>query len=90
MIIGRVERTITATVKHPDFIGHKILLVRPVDKQGQHVGEHIIALDTVQAGVGDLVLVMREGTGVRQILNTKKAPIRSLIVGIIDQLDIED
>jgi len=88
MIIGRVAKTVTATIKSQGYEGHKIFVVQPADAQGKETkGAPIVAVDTVQAGVGDLVLVNREGNGTRQILEITKAPIRALIVGIIDQID---
>jgi len=65
-----------------------MLLVEPVDANGEAVGSSFIALDSVQAGEGDLVLVMQEGTGVRQIMNDSAAPVRSLIVGIVDAMSV--
>lgn len=88
MTLGRVIGTVTSTVKHPTYVGHKLLVVQPVDEHGADAGDAILAVDTVQAGVGDRVLVMREGTGVRQILKQKVLPIRSLIVGIVDAVDV--
>jgi ethanolamine utilization protein EutN len=63
------------------------MLVRPEPDDKQRTGEGFIALDTVQAGPGDKVLVLTEGNGVRQILGAEAGPIRSLIVGIVDDID---
>ena len=87
MKLAQVIGTVTATAKHPGYLGHKLMIVVPVDASGQTVGESQLAVDTVQAGPGDTVLVLREGTGVRQILNEGTPPIRSLIVGIVDEVD---
>ena len=88
MIVCRVVGTVVATAKHPTYAGHKVLLCQPLDDAGEERGDAIVAVDRVQAGVGDTVLVMREGNGVRQILKEQKLPIRSLIVGIVDQIDV--
>lgn len=88
MTLGRVIGTVTSTVKHPTYVGHKLMVVQPIDEHGNPAGEVVLAVDTVQAGVGDRVLVMREGNGVRQILGQKVLPIRSLIVGIVDAVDV--
>ncbi|GMV43374.1 MAG: hypothetical protein AMXMBFR64_50900 [Myxococcales bacterium] len=88
MTLGRVIGTVTSTVKHPTYVGHKLMVVQPIDEHGTDCGEVVLAVDTVQAGVGDRVLVMREGNGVRQILREKVLPIRSLIVGIVDAVDV--
>jgi ethanolamine utilization protein EutN len=88
MLLARVLGPVVATIKHPAFHAHKLLLVQPLDAGGRAQGAEIIAVDTVQAGKGDLVLVMREGTGARQITGQKNAPIRSLIAGIVDRVDV--
>lgn len=88
MRVCRVLGPVVATVKHPKFHAQKMLLVEPVDAHGEAVGSSFIALDSVQAGEGDLVLVMQEGTGVRQIMNDSSAPVRSLIVGIVDAVSV--
>jgi ethanolamine utilization protein EutN len=88
MRLCRVLGNVVATVKHPVYIGHKLLIVQQVDGAGHDVGSSFLAVDTVQAGPGDQVLVMSEGNGVRQILQIgDRVPIRSLIVGIVDQVD---
>ena len=87
MKLGRVEGNVVATVKHPTYVGHKIMIVQPLDEHGKDTGTSFLAVDSVQAGPGDRVLVMQEGNGVRQILKVKNLPIRSLIVGIVDEVD---
>jgi microcompartment protein CcmK/EutM len=88
MRLCRVLGTVVATAKHPTYHGHKLLVVQPLDEKGERVGSSFLAVDVVQAGVGDLVLVMSEGNGVRQILKQQILPIRSLIVGIVDQVEV--
>jgi ethanolamine utilization protein EutN len=85
----RVTGNVVATVKHPSYTGHKLMLVQPLDEREQAAGEVFIAVDLVQAGPGDTVLVMQEGNGVRQILHAEKLPIRSVIVGIVDSVEID-
>lgn len=82
--------SVTAAVKHPSYEGRPLLICQPVDAQGGELGGSILAIDTVQAGPGDRVLVLTEGTGVRQILqaDATSTPIRSLIVGIVDQVNL--
>ncbi len=85
MNLCKVLGTITSTVKHPAFSGRKLMVVQPLDEHQQPLGKSFIAVDhTSSAGPGDVVLVMREGGGVRQILGDKTLPIRSLIVGVVD------
>jgi microcompartment protein CcmK/EutM len=85
MILCKVLGPVVSTEKHPAFARLKLLLVKPVDG-----GKTFIAADRiVSAGEGDTVLVLREGTGIRQLFGmpaTAKLPIRSLIVGVVDQL----
>jgi len=78
-----------ASVKHPAYAGHPLFVVQPLDAQGADTGASFVAVDHVQAGVGDKVLVLTEGTGIRQILKQGDiVPIRSLIVGIVDHVEI--
>jgi len=85
----RVLGTVVATEKLPVFEGRKILVVQPLDEQQKPLGKSFLAVDhTSSAGKGDTVLVMNEGNGVRQILQDKTAPIRSIIVGVVDQIDV--
>lgn len=87
----RVVGSVVATEKHPVYQGQKIMVVQPLDPQGNDRGPSFLAVDRVQAGPGDRVLVMSEGNGVRQILEMgPHVPIRSLIVGIVDEIDSAD
>jgi ethanolamine utilization protein EutN len=84
----RVVGPMWATVKHPAYVGRSLFVVQPLDAEGNDVGHSFVAVDSVQAGVGDKVIVMTEGTGVRQILKAGDiVPIRSLIVGIVDAVE---
>lgn len=91
MRLCKVMGSVTAAVKHAAFEGRPLLVVQPIDESGDEVGSSLLAVDTVQAGPGDCVLVMSEGNGVRQILRAEGSgtPIRSLIVGVVDQVSIE-
>ncbi|MFZ1397034.1 MAG: EutN/CcmL family microcompartment protein [Candidatus Promineifilaceae bacterium] len=86
MYIGKVSGTVVATIKHAAFNGRKLLIVDKLGEDGQPAGGYDICVDTVQAGVGDTVLVLDEGNGARQVLNLKTAPIRAVIVGIVDDV----
>lgn len=90
MILCKVLGAVVSTEKHPAFAGLKLLVVQPVDEQGAHAGRSFLAVDrAMQAGEGDTVLVLREGTGIRQLFGmpaTAQLPIRSCIVGIVDQV----
>lgn len=91
MILGRVTGTVTATAKHESYVGRKLMIVQPIDERGDAKGDELLAVDNAQAGVGDTVIVLKEGNGVRQILvGDLKAtlPILETIVGIVDQVDV--
>jgi ethanolamine utilization protein EutN len=80
---------ITASVKHPAYAGRTLLVVQPLDERGADVGDSFIAVDNAQAGPGDRVIVLTEGNGVRQILKMgEQVPIRSLVVGIVDDVEV--
>ncbi|MBA3459691.1 MAG: EutN/CcmL family microcompartment protein [Deltaproteobacteria bacterium] len=84
----RVVGPLWATVKHPAFHGHPLFVVQPIDERGADAGTSFVAIDHVQAGVGDKVIVLTEGNGVRQILKQGDiVPIRSIIVGIVDHVE---
>jgi ethanolamine utilization protein EutN len=83
----RVLGTVTATAKHPAFSGRKLMVVQPLDERREAMGASFLAIDhTSSAGPKDLVLVLREGNGVRQVLGDSSLPIRSLIVGVVDEV----
>lgn len=86
MYIGRVAGTVVATIKNEAFQGQKLLLVDELGLDGQPTGAYDICVDTAQAGVGDTVLILDEGNGARQVLGIKTAPIRAVIVGIVDEV----
>jgi ethanolamine utilization protein EutN len=84
----RVVGPMWATVKHPAFAGKSLFVVQPIDDSGQDTGASFVAIDSVQAGIGDRVLVLTEGNGARQILKQGDiVPIRSVIVGIVDHVE---
>ena len=86
MTLARVIGTVVSTVKHPKYKGLKLLVVQPVNEEGCPSDPSFLAVDTVQAGVGDYVLVITEGNGARQIFREKVLPIRSVIVGVVDEV----
>jgi microcompartment protein CcmK/EutM len=88
MIYGRVIGNMVSTVKHPTYLGRTVLVVQPLDENSQDDGESFLAVDNAQAGMGDRVLVLSEGSGIQQILGIKELPIRRLIVGIVDELHV--
>jgi ethanolamine utilization protein EutN len=90
MILGRVTGTVVSTVQHPFYAGKKQLIVRACTPDGRFDGQaYVVAVDLVGAGVGELVLVEDEGNSARQLLDAKDAPVRSVVVGIVDQVTDE-
>jgi ethanolamine utilization protein EutN len=85
MILGRVCGTVVSTVQHRFYAGKKQLIVRACAPDGSFDGEkYVVAVDLVGAGVGETVLVEDEGNSARQLLDAPNAPVRSVIVGIVD------
>jgi microcompartment protein CcmK/EutM len=89
MILARVTASVVSTEKHPHYKGRKILAVQPLDGELRPKGKGLLALDGVQAGVGDLVLVVDEGGSARLVVEDEKAvTIRTAICGIVDRVDM--
>jgi microcompartment protein CcmK/EutM len=88
MFLALVVGTVVAPVQIPALDGRKLLLVRPIKPDGTTTGKTRIALDSVQAGEGDRVLVLDEGNGGRQILGDPKAPVKTIVVGVVDYVDV--
>jgi microcompartment protein CcmK/EutM len=87
MILGKVIGTVVTTISHPNFKNRRLLVVQPLDPEGDEQ-DVVIALDITHAGVGDTVLVNDEGNGARQVLDQPEGCVRSVIVGIVDTIQI--
>ncbi|UCE27024.1 MAG: EutN/CcmL family microcompartment protein [Candidatus Coatesbacteria bacterium] len=87
MYIANVEGPAVSNVKHEVLAGRKLLVVRPSNADGEPVGESMVAIDTVDAGLGDTALVMREGRSAAALVGKEYIPVRTLIVGIVDRVD---
>jgi ethanolamine utilization protein EutN len=87
MILGKVCGTVHSTINHPFYDNKRLLIVERLKKDGTLSGKYLIAVDSVDAGAGEVVLIVDEGNSARQIVNDKMAPIRSIIVGIVDQVN---
>lgn len=99
MMLCKVTGTVTMTVKHPAYVGEKLLAVQVLDENQAESGQSILAIDRAQAGMGDTVLVMREGNGIRQIFGREAGvpldvavkrddlPVRSMIVAVVDAVE---
>ncbi|HET6271991.1 MAG TPA: EutN/CcmL family microcompartment protein [Bacteroidota bacterium] len=88
MILCKVTGTIVATQKKESLIGQKILMVQPITLDGEPLGRDLLALDTVDAGIGDTVLVVQEGQAAAQLLKRTDVPVHSMIVAVVDGLEI--
>ncbi len=89
MILAKVLGTVVTTIGLGDFKNRRLLVVQPLYLEGEQGDEDFIALDSTQAGIGDTVLVNREGSGARQVLKNPEAPVISVIVGIVDSVFLE-
>jgi ethanolamine utilization protein EutN len=89
MTLGTVRGHIVSTINHPFYDGKKLLVVEKEDFAGKSSG-YLIAIDSgINVGVGERVLVIDEGNSARQIINDPNAPLRSIIVGIVDHVSVE-
>ncbi len=85
MFIGKVVGNVWATRKHVQLENLKLLLVKPISKDGKFSGATTLAVDkNLGAGIGNTVLVVDEGGSAKKMLNDPKAPIRTIICGIVD------
>lgn len=88
MLLCKVTGTIVATQKNDKLHDKKILSVQPIALDGAALGKDLLALDSVDAGVGDTVLVVQEGQAAAQIFKSKEIPVHSVIVAVVDGLDV--
>ena len=89
MILGKIVGTVVTTLSHPDYKNRRLLVVQPLGLEDEPPDEAFLALDSTHAGIGDTVLVNREGNGARQVLNNPDACVISVIVGIVDSVTLE-
>ena len=90
MQIGRVVGTVVSTQKHRKLEGAKLLLVQPLTLDGQPRGVAVLTIDSVGAGVGERVLVVIEGKAAGAALRRKAAPVDAAIIGIIDEVSVNE
>ena len=88
MIIAKVIGTVVTTVGHEHFKHRRLLMVQPLVMEDETADGEFIALDNTQAGVGDTVLINREGNGNRQVLRNPDGCVNSVIVGIVDSVNL--
>jgi len=88
MILGRVSGAIHSTINHPFYDGKRLLIVDRLNPDGTETGKYLIAVDSVDAGANETVLVIDEGNSARQVVDDTSAPIRSIIIGIVDSVGV--
>jgi len=86
MKVGKVAGSVVSTVNHPFFDGQRLLLCHLLDPEGETTG-YTIAVDRVDAGVGDTVLILDEGSSARQFFGIDTGPVRAVIAGIVDDVE---
>ena len=89
MLLAKIVGTVVATRKDPRLVSSTLLVVRPMDPRGKAEGNYLVAIDTVDAGVGETVLVV-SGSSARMASGMKDCPIDAAIVGIVDQVEVAD
>jgi len=89
MFLGRVVGDVVSTVKHADLRGRKLLVVDRLGADLTSLNESVLAIDTVDSGVGDVVLVLDEGSSAGLVTGLDDPPIRTVIVGVVDAVDLE-
>ena len=86
MKLARVVGTVVSTVQHPFFEARRLLLCDFLDGSGQPTGEYTIAIDKVDAGAGEVVIILDEGNSARQMLTADAAaPVRAVVAGVVDE-----
>jgi microcompartment protein CcmK/EutM len=89
MILGKVIGNVVSSSKHRDYEGFKLLVIQPVDQAGTPKGKSLLAVDAVQAGIGDTVLVIDEGGSGRAILGAPdNRTVRTVVTGIVDEISL--
>ena len=89
MLLAKVVGTVVATRKDPRLVSNKLLVARPVDPHGKIEGNFLVAVDTVDAGVGETVLIV-SGSSARMASGMKDCPVDAAIVGIVDAVEISE
>ena len=89
MILARVIGEVVATQKRPQFEGAKLLILQPEAPEGAKAGAPLLAIDSVGAGRGELVIAVLEGRAAQEALGKKLAPVDAAILGIVDEVDVQ-
>jgi ethanolamine utilization protein EutN len=89
MLMARIVGTVVATRKDARLVSNKLLIARPIDPRGKAEGTYLVAVDTVDAGVGETVLIV-SGSSARMASGLKDCPVDAAIVGIVDTVEVKD
>jgi microcompartment protein CcmK/EutM len=89
MILARIVGTVVATRKDERLVSNKLLIARPMDPHGKAEGSYVVAVDTVDAGVGETVLIV-SGSSARMASGMKDCPVDSAVVGIVDTIEVRE
>ena len=89
MLLAKIVGTVVATRKDPRLVSHKLMMARPVDPHGKAEGNYLVAIDTVDAGVGETVLIV-SGSSARMASGLKDCPVDAAIVGIVDTVEMNE
>jgi microcompartment protein CcmK/EutM len=89
MILAKIVGTVVATCKDERLISAKLMVVQPIDPAGKAQGNHLVAVDTVDAGFGEVVLIV-SGSSARMATGLKETPVDAAIVGIVDSVTVQD
>ena len=89
MLLAKIVGTVVATRKDPKLVSSKLLVARPVDPKGKPEGSLLVAVDTVDAGVGETVLIV-SGSSARMASGMKDCPVDAVVVGIVDQVELNE
>lgn len=87
MILARVVGTVTSSDKDAELADYKLLAVQPLALDGSDEGDETIAVDLVDAGIGETVLLSREGNAARQVTGRERVPLQNLLIGVVDRVD---
>ena len=89
MLLAKIVGTVVATRKDPRLVSSKLLVARPMDPRGKPEGNYLVAIDTVDAGVGETVLIV-SGSSARMASGLKDSPVDAAVIGIVDTIDINE
>jgi len=88
VVLAKVKGNVVSTHKNENLNGNKLMIVQQIDLEGNFIGKRdVVAIDLIDSGIGDTVLLVQEGDAVQQIIKNKKTPVHSIIVAIVDKID---